>query len=52
MAEKTKEEAAQQENAVAVVDFTKLPDLSKAEPESLELSGEYWTPENPGESKR
>ena len=52
MAEKTKEEVAQQENAVAVVDFTKLPDLSKAEPESLELSGEYWTPENPGESKR
>lgn len=44
--------AAEQQNAVAVVDFNKLPDLSEAEPEALELSGEYWTPENPGEKKR
>lgn len=44
--------AAEQQNAVAVVDFNKLPDLSQAEPEALELSSEYWTPENPGEKKR
>lgn len=29
-----------------------LPDLSKAKAEPVELSGEYWTPENPGETKR
>lgn len=52
MAEETKDLAGQQENAVAVVDFNKLPDLSKAEPEPIEMSGEYWTPEHEGEKKR
>ncbi|MBQ7750553.1 MAG: hypothetical protein IJR77_04915 [Bacteroidales bacterium] len=52
MAEETKDVAAQQEKAVAVVDYTKLPDLSKAEPEPLEMSGEYWTPEKEGETRR
>lgn len=53
MANEAQEMAAQQpQNAVATVDFSKLPDLSKAEPEPLEMSGEYWTPEKEGESKR
>lgn len=30
----------------------KLPDLSKAEPAPLELTGEYWTPEVEGETRR
>lgn len=37
---------------MAVVDFNKLPNLSEAEVDPVELSGEYWTPENEGESKR
>lgn len=42
------------ENASAVTkcDFTNLPDLSKATPEPVEMSGEYWTPEEVGESRR
>ena len=39
-------------NAVATVDFRNLPDLSKAEAEPVELSGEYWTPEKEGETRR
>lgn len=39
-------------NAVAKYDFTNLPDLSKATPEPVEMSGEYWTPEEVGESRR
>ena len=39
-------------NAVATVDFRNLPDLSKAEPEPIEMSGEYWTPEKEGETRR
>ena len=38
--------------AVATVDFRNLPDLSQAEPEPVELSGEYWTPEKEGETRR
>lgn len=37
---------------VVKVDFRNLPDLSKAEPEPIELSGEYWTPEKEGETRR
>lgn len=37
---------------VEAVDFSNLPDLSKAEVQPVELSGEYWTPENVGEKKR
>ena len=29
-----------------------LPDLAKAEPAPLELTGEYWTPEAEGEQRR
>lgn len=29
-----------------------LPDLTKAEASPIELSGEYWTPETVGETKR
>lgn len=29
-----------------------LPDLSQAEVSPTELLGEYWSPENPGETKR
>lgn len=39
-------------NAVTTVDFHNLPDLSKAEAEPVELSGEYWTPEKEGETRR
>ena len=39
-------------NVVAKCDFTNLPDLSKATPEPVEMSGEYWTPEEVGESRR
>lgn len=38
--------------AVATVDFRLLPDLSQAEAEPIELSGEYWTPEKEGETRR
>ena len=38
--------------AVATVDFRNLPDLSQAEAEPVELSGEYWTPEKEGETRR
>lgn len=38
--------------AVATVDFRHLPDLSQAEAEPIELSGEYWTPEKEGETRR
>lgn len=38
--------------AVTTVDFRHLPDLSQAEPEPVELSGEYWTPEKEGETRR
>ena len=34
------------------VDFNHLPDLTQAEPEPVELSGEYWTPEQEGETRR
>lgn len=53
MADKTNEMAAQQpENAVSVVDFSRLPNLNEAQVNPVELSGEYWTPEKEGESKR
>ena len=39
-------------NEVATVDFHNLPDLSKAEAEPIEMSGEYWTPEKEGETRR
>jgi hypothetical protein len=39
-------------NAVTTVDFRNLPDLSKAEAEPVEMSGEYWTPEKEGETRR
>ncbi|MFR1667263.1 MAG: hypothetical protein ACLSVO_02965 [Alistipes sp.] len=39
-------------NAVVKVDFNHLPDLTQAEPEPVELSGEYWTPEQEGETRR
>ena len=29
-----------------------LPDLNKADAAPLELNGEYWTPEKPGEKRR
>lgn len=38
--------------AVATVDFRHLPDLSQAEAEPVEMSGEYWTPEKEGETRR
>lgn len=38
---------------VMAVDLTKnLPDLSKANELPVDLSGNYWTPENAGETKR
>ena len=38
---------------VMAVDLTKnLPDLSKANELPVDLSGNYWTPESPGETKR
>ena len=42
------------EKSIVTNDFFagKLPDLEKMECAPLELSGEYWTPENVGESKR
>lgn len=52
MAEKNNEMAVQQETAVATVDFSKLPNLNEAQVDPVELSGEYWTPEKEGESKR
>lgn len=39
-------------NAVATVDFRNLPDLWQAEAEPVELSGEYWSPENEGDTRR
>ena len=43
---------AQQSQAIATIaDCAKL-DLSKATTEPVELSGEYWTPEKEGETKR
>ena len=38
--------------AVTTVDFRNLPDLTQAEAEPVELSGEYWTPEKEGETRR
>lgn len=44
------------QNVAAPVDngivLSKLPDLSKAEVAPTELLGEYWTPEDIGETKR
>lgn len=40
------------EQLTTAVDFANLPDLSKAQPEPVEMSGEYWTPEDVGESRR
>ena len=37
------------ENAIVL---SELPDLAKAEVAPAELLGDYWTPENVGESKR
>lgn len=37
---------------VVKVDFTNLPDLAQATPEPVEMSGEYWTPEEVGETRR
>lgn len=37
---------------VAKFDFRHLPDLQEAEAEPIELSGEYWTPEKEGETRR
>lgn len=39
-------------NAIQKVDFANLPDLSTATPEPVEMSGEYWTPEEVGETRR
>lgn len=53
MEEKNLAAVAQQPgNAVSVVDFSKLPNLNEAQVDPVELSGEYWTPETEGESKR
>ncbi len=53
MANENRDAAARQpQDAVATVDYANLPDLSEARPEPLEMSGEYWTPEREGESKR
>ena len=44
-----------QTNAAIVAAFPELnnlPDLSKAEAAPVELLGEYWTPQNEGETKR
>lgn len=40
------------QNAVIFADPSNLPDLSKAKVQPVELSGEYWTPEKEGETKR
>jgi hypothetical protein len=42
------------ENQIVTSNFFKneLPDLSKAKVAPLELTGEYWTPEKEGETKR
>lgn len=37
---------------VVKVDFANLPDLAQATPEPVEMSGEYWTPEEVGETRR
>lgn len=49
-----KNRAMENEKSIVTNDFFagKLPDLEKMECAPLELSGEYWTPENVGESKR
>ena len=39
-------------NAVEKFNFNNLPDLTQATPEPVEMSGEYWTPEEVGESRR
>ena len=39
-------------NAVEKFNFNNLPDLAQATPEPVEMSGEYWTPEEVGESRR
>lgn len=41
--------AAANDNQIVIAN---LPDLDKAEVAPAELLGEYWTPENVGESKR
>lgn len=38
--------------AVEKFNFNNLPDLAQATPEPVEMSGEYWTPEEVGESRR
>lgn len=39
------------QHVMTIHDCAKI-DLSKAEPEPMEMSGEYWSPEEVGESKR
>ena len=50
MAKETTSAVAQQSQDLAT--FRNLPDLSKAEVNPVELSGEYWSPESEGETKR
>lgn len=38
--------------AVATIDFNNLPDLAKATPEVVDMMGEYWSPQEVGESRR
>ena len=46
------EKITTQSAEIAKVDFSSLPNLSEGKPEQVELSGEYWTPEKEGETKR
>lgn len=50
--ETTKEITTQQAQPIMTIHDCAKIDLSKAEPEPVEMSGEYWSPEKEGESKR
>ena len=50
--EKPNDKSLANVSAEAQINLASLPDLNKAEVAPTELLGEYWTPENPGETKR
>lgn len=45
-------ESAPSTTNIVEFDFRNLPDLQEAEAEPVEMSGEYWTPEKEGETRR
>lgn len=50
--ETTKEMTTQQAQPMMTIQDCAKIDLTKAEAEPIEMSGEYWSPEKAGESKR